>query len=319
MKRFVYMIMTMVMAVLMLGACQRRPFAEYNSKVNLILNINTDIQNHEVTKLPENMRVDMFDPISGDLIYTDYVGPNGGYIHPNPGTYDLIVYSIGSETTIIHNEYHFNEIEAYTNEVQSYLRSKGDNTSDVSSEIPVVYEPEHTFVGWYHNLIVPIAHEDEEVQEMQIEVDANTIVETWQVEIRNVDGTEWISEVAGIACGQCGSVYIGPNASSDRVVKVMFELRIEENDNGGKCLKGKYSSFGVHESHSETVFLDLSVKKKGGLYQYFHFNITDQMVDNDKRYILIEDSILIDESSGGGGGFLPVIDDWDDIQTDIKL
>ena len=43
------------------------------------------------------------------------------------------------------------------------------------------------------------------------------------------------------------------------------------------------------------------------------------MVDNDKRYILIEDSILIDESSGGGGGFLPVIDDWDDIQTDIKL
>lgn len=315
-----YMIPMLVM-LLFMASCARRPFADYNSKVKLSLNINTDIQNHEVTKLPENMRVDLYDPATGEHLYTDYVGPEGGYIHPDPGIYDLIVYSIGSETTIVHNEHHFNEIEAYTNEVMSYLKSQTaeNQTKEGESEHPIVYEPEHIFVGWHQSLEVPVALEDEEIQEILVEIDAHTIVETWQVEIRNVEGTQYVSELSGIACGQRGSVHIGPNVASERVVRVIFEMKLEDKGSGGKCIKGKYSSFGVHEEQTGTVYLDLSVGNKGGGSQYFRFDVTDQMKGNEQRYILIDDPVVIEESGGGGGGFQPIVDDWDDIHTDIKL
>ena len=117
-------ILLAAMMVLLAGSCQRRPFAEHRSKVSLNVNINTEIINHADIPLPENMRVDLYDPSSAQLRYTDYVGPTGGYIHPVAGTYDMIVYSIGSESTIIHNEQHFNEIEAYTNEVSAFIKSQ---------------------------------------------------------------------------------------------------------------------------------------------------------------------------------------------------
>ena len=105
-------------------SCQRRPFAEYRSKVSLNVIINTNIINHVQDELPETMRVDLYDPQTGQLKYTDYVGPTGGYIHPAPGVYDMIVYSIGSESTIIHNEENFNDIEAYTNEVSAFIKGQ---------------------------------------------------------------------------------------------------------------------------------------------------------------------------------------------------
>jgi hypothetical protein len=124
MRRLVNIILIMVVAVLLGGSCQRRPFAENRSKVVIALNINTDIINHTQEKLPENMRVDLYDPNTAELMFTDYVGPTGGVIHPVPGIYDMIIYSIGTESTQIQNEHNYNTIEAYTNEVSSYLKSQ---------------------------------------------------------------------------------------------------------------------------------------------------------------------------------------------------
>ena len=113
--RRVLIIAVSVILLVLCSSCQRRPFAERQSKVAINLDIKTNIINHAEVELPEDMRVDLYDPETAQLVYTDYVGPYGGYIHPEAGTYDMIVYSIGSESTIIHNEHDYNEIEAYTN------------------------------------------------------------------------------------------------------------------------------------------------------------------------------------------------------------
>ena len=123
MRRYGYIVVTLL-AVLLLGACQRRPFAEHRTKISLNLRVKTNIINHVQTELPRDMRVDLYDPQTGGLMYTDYVGPYGGYIHPAPGIYDMIVYSIGSESTIVRNDHNFDEIEAYTNEVSAYIKSQ---------------------------------------------------------------------------------------------------------------------------------------------------------------------------------------------------
>ena len=131
MRRYGYIVVTLL-AVLLLGACQRRPFAEHRTKISLNLRVKTNIINHVQTELPRDMRVDLYDPQTGGLMYTDYVGPYGGYIHPAPGIYDMIVYSIGSESTIVRYDHNFDEIEAA---LENAKATKGKPTAIIAKSV----------------------------------------------------------------------------------------------------------------------------------------------------------------------------------------
>lgn len=324
MKWFKYMIL-----LLLISACQRRPFAVEQTIVSLNLEVHTNIINHYQEKLPENMRVDLYDPETSELVYTDYVGPEGGYIHPKPGVYNMIVYSVGSESIIVHNEHDFNLIEAFTNEVSSFIkaqmaqllskRAMAAKAGDTKyGEEPVVNQPDHMFVGWYSNLEVPVVYE-QAVTEIYVEVDVHTIVETWQVEVQTIEGSQWIRDVIPIMSGQRGSVHIGPNKASEKVVSIFFDMEVEDREDGGKCLKGKFNTFGKHPDYSSGLSFDMNVLDTGDGNHFFHFDVSDQFVDNEERYILITEKVVIEEPKVSGGGFQPVVDDWNDIHTDINL
>lgn len=333
MKRAIKLAMVLIV-LLFAGACQRRPFAEHRSKVALNLMVNTNIVNHFQEELPENMRVDLYDPETAQLVYTDYVGPHGGYIHPAPGTYDMIVYSIGSESTIVHNEHDYNEIEAYTNEVSAFIkgqlsefltkrskaaRERFSKAPATYEDEPVVNQPDHIFIGWYHNLEIPVIYVDDPDVEVYVEVDAHTIVETWMVEVRNVEGAQWVGGVTSLMSGQKGSVHMGPNVHTEKVVSVLFDMKLEEKEDGSKCLKGKLNTFGVHPDNIAGATLDLNLKDTGGEDHIFHYDVTDQFYDNEEHYILIDEKIVIEEPKATGGGFIPEVDEWDEIRTDINL
>ena len=346
--RWIRNIIMIVMVVLLAGACQRRPFAESNTKVSLKLIINTNIVNHTQGELPENMRVDLYDPETAQLRYTDYVGPHGGTIHPAPGVYDMIVYSIGSESTIVHNEQNYNKIEAYTNEVSAFLkgqiaqflakRSQAvkervakkyaalmqdgeqiEKAPQLNEEELVVNQPDHIFVGWYHNLEIPVIYEHDEIREIYVEVDAHTLVETWEVEIRNLEGAKWIGSTVTLMSGQKGSVHMGPNIHSERIVSVYFDMKVEQREDGGHCLKGKFNTFGLHPDNMVGAYLDLNIKDKGGTDFMHQFEVTDQFYNNPDRYILIEEKLVVEEPKVEGGGFQPEVEDWEEIKTDINL
>ena len=113
-----------VLTVLVLASCQRRPFAEHTTEVNLVLNVKTDIVINDEVPMPETMRVGLYETDGGSVQYTDYISSTGGLIHPKPGTYDLVVYNIGTESTQIRNEKSHDDIEAFTSEVSSFLKSQ---------------------------------------------------------------------------------------------------------------------------------------------------------------------------------------------------
>ena len=339
----------MVSAILLVicGSCQRRPFAEHQSKVAINIDIKTDIVNLSDVKLPENIRVDLYDPETARLVYTDYVGPKGGYIHPVAGVYDMIVYSIGTENTIVHNEHNYNEIEAYTNEVSSFIKSQlssflakraqaakeraakkyaekqaaGLITKEPEQyvEEPVVNQPDHIFVGWYHNLEIPVIYEHDEVKEILVEVDLHTIVETWVVEFRNIEGTQWVNSMVALISGQRGSVHIGPNVASEKVVSLYFDLIKTKTKSGTKIAQGTYNTFGIHPEHQDDIWIDLSVKDTGGEEHVYHFDVSDYFIDNEERRIIIEDPVVVEEPKVQGGGFQPVVEGWEDVTTDIIL
>ena len=330
----------LLVCTLLAGACQRRPFSSRNTGVNLVLKINTRIVNQVDVALPANMRVGMYSPDNHSLSYADFVGPEGGYISPEPGTYDILVYNFETESTILRGEDDFLKAEAYTNEISPYLKgqirplleqrrklrqerlaaSSESETAATDDEERVVYEPDHLFVGRVKGQDIPRLLLEEGDREIVIEVEATSIVETWKIEIRGVQGAEYISSISAIISGQAASTYLYSGEDSDESVSVYFTMqtnRARTSDEG--MIMGSFNTFGKKPGVKNELSLDVSITDSGGNTYDLHYDITSDFLDNPERVIVIEDDISIDPPSSGGGGFDPSVEDWDDVTSDIEL
>ena len=330
----------LLVCTLLAGACQRRPFSSRNTGVNLVLKINTRIVNQVDVALPANMRVGMYNPDNHSLSYADFVGPEGGYISPEPGTYDILVYNFETESTILRGEDDFLKAEAYANEISPYLKgqirplleqrrklrqerlaaSSESETAATDDEERVVYEPDHLFVGRVKGQDIPQLLLEEGDREIVIEVEATSIVETWKIEIRGVQGAEYISSISAIISGQAASTYLYSGEDSDESVSVYFTMqtnRARTSDEG--MIMGSFNTFGKKPGVESELSLDVSITDSGGNTYDLHYDITSDFQDNPERVIIIEDDISIDPPSSGGGGFDPSVEDWDNVTSDIEL
>lgn len=336
------LIYLLLAAILMTVSCQRRPFSDASSAVNLKLKINTKVVHEEDINLPDLMCVQLCDIHTGDVVYTDYVPPTGGYIYPEPGHYDFLVYNINTESTVLKNEANFNTVEAYTNPVSAFIKSqlsqflakraeirkqmaaKKEERQNKSSESPaddskapeeevIVNEPDHLFVGRSKDVVIPAFAVDEDT-EIVIEMDAATVVETWLIEAVNIEGLQWVSSVSALITGMVESNFIGPGEKSEGAVTIYFEMSRTHNS-----LIGYYRTFGKHPLFSNDLTIGFNVTDTQGGEHHFIFDITDEYLDNPERHIIITDKIVIPEPIITGGGFAPTVDDWEEVKTDINL
>ena len=339
-------IILLLTAVMMLASsCERRVLSGKRTEVMVEIDVNTEILNAPGAVLPETMHVNLYDTATGESGHTDYISPTGGTIHAIPGTYDFIVYSFGLESTQVRNERQYNEVEAYTNEVSAFLKSQlsrflarraqakaererakaesGQSTKsgDPETSAPgekIVYEPDHIFVGHAHAVEIPAFPEDEEGMKIKVEIEAETVVETWKIAFDNVEGLEWVSSTVAIISGQAGSHYLGRQEDSEDAVSIYFEMDTDKEN--GRII-GEFNTFGKHPDVESTISLDVNLTDTYGNEQSFHFELDSEMMDNQAGSITIEEPVVIEEptSGGGGGGFVPTVDEWDEIRKDIIL
>lgn len=318
----------LVLTMAMLAAsCQRRPFAEHTTEVNLVLNVKTDIVINDEVPMPETMRIGLYETDGGSVQYTDYISSTGGLIHPKPGTYDLVVYNIGTESTQIRNEKSHDDIEAFTSEVSSFLKSQlgkflekraqaQAKAEPEAKEEKIVYEPDHLFVGHLRQTEIPALLEDGEDIEIHLNVDAHSVVETWNVEIPNVDGVEYVQKAVAIISGQAGSHFIGREEDSSESVSIYFEMSVDKETG---VLFGKFNTFGKHPEAQSVLSLDINLTDTGGKEHHYHFDVDSDFMDNPALEIVVEDEVKVEQPTGGGGGFVPTVNDWDEVRTEINI
>lgn len=326
--------------VILAVACQRRPFSEDTTAVQIRMNISTEVKHNHALKLPETMRIDLFDIETGETAYTDYISPEGGYIYPRPGKYDLVVYNIGTESTVIRNDRNRQTVEAYTNEVSAYIKSQMEQflskraelrkqmasqaaeTKDSETKDPllegterIVNEPDHLFVGHIPSLTIPAMEIDED-RVITLEVQASSVVETWKISVTPVEGLQWISTINALITGQVESNYIGLPQRSDGVATIYFEM---SKNIENQSLVGYFNTFGKNPLYSSFLSLDLNIIDNAGDEHHYHFDLTDQFFENDEFHLIVEDPIVIEEPKVSGGGFAPSVGEWEDVTTDIEL
>ena len=315
--RRLYLILALVLITLTSGSCRRRPLVEVDNNVLLNITIGTDIVNYEVQTPPEMMRAIFFDSKTGDFVSHSFLPHHGGYVHLMPGrTYDILVYNFDTEATIIDGDYNLNYILAYTNLVPENIKSRLKGRAGKGEDEMIVYEPDHLFVGRLEDIYIPMRGYG--MPALEIDIHAETIVQTWIVEIDKVRGAEYVGAVSSVISGLADHNLIGRGEQSYDEATVFFEATSLTKD--GHFL-AKFNTFGRNALAERKQVLSLVLTDLAGKSFCFNMDITEKFNDNPLQYILIKtDEIVIEKpEQTGGGGLAPIVDEWGEINTEIVI
>lgn len=307
-----------LMLACVLASCERRPLLTADYAVILNIDINKDVVNYEVEKDPSIMRCVFYDSESGAFVTQAFLPPTGGQVSLVPDrTYDVLVYNFDTESTWLKEENWFHKIYASTSLIpdsfKTKLRSRSDSKVD---EENIVYDPDHLFVGRINDVFVPARSTDAPI--LVLETEAETVVESWILDVTTVTGVENVGSVVGVITGLVQSNRIGLNERSVEYVSVYFDTPVLDAD--GR-VKARFNTFGYNPACGMPQILSLVFTDIAGNGHSFDFDISEQFTDNEHQSIVIEtDQIHIPKPmTSGSGGFVPKVDEWEDINTEIRI
>ena len=310
-------ILVLVTFVLALVGCKRRPLVEVDNNVYLNITIEKEIVNYEVKKDPEMMRAVFFDSQTGDFVSHSFLPHYGGYVHVMPGrTYDVLVYNFDTEATIIGKDGNVNSIFAYTNLIPDNLKTRLKGRATKSDDEMIVFEPDHLFVGKLEDVYIP--RRGEGMPAIHLDILAETVVETWIVEIDKVRGAEFVGAVSTVMTGLVDHNKIGHDLRSEEECTVFFE--VAELTEDGHFL-AKFNTFGRNPEAGLSQVLSLVLTDTGGKSWCFNMDVSEKFNNNPEQYIKIVTSDIVIEKPEvtTGGGLAPEVEKWGEINTEIVI
>lgn len=280
-----YLILTLMVMTLLTGSCSRRPLVEVDNNVLLNITIDTSIVNYDAPALPKMMRAVFFDSQTGDYVSHSFVNQRGGFAYLMPGReYDILVYSFDAESaTIIEGDHNLNDILACTSPVSESVKEKLDGYVGKIEDEKIVYEPTHLFVGKLDDVYVPLRGYG--MPPFQIDICAQTVVQTWTVEIDRVRGAEQIESVSGVISGLADYSLIGRREPSyDQATVFLDTVSLAEDEH----VYVKFNTFGRNAFAGHNQVLSLVFTDTRGGNFCFTIDISDKFKDNALQIILIE-------------------------------
>lgn len=297
-------------------SCQRRPLTVADYTVIVNISIDKDVVNYEVPRDPSLMRCIFYDSETGAFVTQAFLPPTGGEVSLIPSrTYDVLVYNFDTESTWIEEENWINNIYASTSLIPDSFRTKLRSRSTKTDEEAIVYDPDHLYVGRLQDVFIP--SRAVEAPTVVLDVVCETVVESWILEVKTVTGKENIGTMAAVITGLAEHNKIGLNQRSKEFVSVYFDNQ-EIDDNG--LLTAKFNTFGWNPEIEIPQILSIVFTDIAGNGKVFEADISDQFVDNPEQIIRIVTEIDIPKPmTGGDGGFVPKVDEWGEINTDIII
>jgi hypothetical protein len=297
-------------------ACERRPLTVADFTVYVNLEIDKDVMNYEVTKDPSLMRCIFYDSNTGAFVTQTFLPPTGGQVNLVPAReYDVLVYNFDTESTWLEQENWFQNIYASTSLIPDSFRTKLRSRATKTDEEQIVYDPDHLFVGRLYDVFIPSKSVD--APPVVLDIKCETVVETWKIEVTAVTGVKNIGSMAGVITGLAESNRIGYNERSTDFVSVYFDN--QEIDQNG-ILTAKFNTFGYNPDIEEPQVLSLVFTDIAGKGVVYNIDVSEHFRTSPDQTIRINMEIDIPEPmNSGDGGFVPKVDKWDEVNTDIII
>lgn len=301
-------------------ACERRPlYDDLGGNVFIEIEIETEIETEETRSEVAGMVVNFYSPGMHDREHHNFVDYTGGFVTVEPDVYDIMVYNYDTEYTMLRNEDHRINAEAYTNAVPANIRrsfemlmkaiaaARGED-SRTYALYPIVNQPDHLYVGNLEEVTIPYSLSNNDVLHLYIK--ARTILETYRLYVNNVQGMQFIRTSEAFVTGQANAKHIYDQELTGGPATVYVPMEASSQTQ----LAAKFTTFGKYD---ERVYVVLRVVDLEDRIYTWEWDVTDQ-VDSGSHVIIVDQGIQI-EPTGGSGGFGPELQDWQNIITDIKM
>ena len=252
--------------------------------------------------LPQTMQVKFFEPETHRLVKDQFLSSAGGQVNIPAGTYDILIYSLGSEYSQIWGVESRSGIYAFTNTAGT-LNYNTDSWSSIK-------EPDHVYTAKLENVEVPSFESASGHIAYVINADASSILDTYTFEMTNVDGIDNIDECALYITAQEGRSFLWGNREGETLSALKFTAYPDRDNHR---IFSVFNTFGRFKDSREKVWVILYVRNLAGDQFMARFDLTDQFDDPDNtgHNLKITDKVTIPEGSSQGG-FDPSVIGWDD-------
>ena len=310
-----YMAVLLIICIIP-SSCKRRPLTTADYAVTLNIEIEKDIVNYTYEKDPSLMRCIFYDSQSGAFVTQAFLPPTGGQVSLIPAReYDVLVYNFDTESTWLENENWYDKICASTSRTQAAFTANRRSRAPATGEELIVSDPDHLHVGRLTDVFIPSRSVD--APQVVLDVVCETVVESWILEAKTITGVENIGSVAAVITCLSGSNRIGPNERSTEFVSVYFDNQVID-ENG--LLTARFNTFGWNKDIQGAQILSLVFTDIAGKGHVYNIDVSNQFPGNKEQIIRIETEIDIPEPmTSGDGGFVPKVEDWGEINTDIII
>ena len=340
-----------IASALMFTACIHRPLEEMGNTHYIRVYIDDSIRNTTCRfyndtlarpefKLPQVVRVTLNDRQSGAQAAESYLQHSerdslgyylDGYIIADAGSYDLMVYNIGTETTNIRDNYNYNTATAYTNPIQSQLYARIPQSVRAFSGSKIAYMPDHLFVAAHRQVDIPYTHNIDTLRGHDGSFfKASTLVKAYYMQVR-IKGIRYVSTATALLSGMAGSSVLATRSmvetDSVRLYMEMDNYRAADSVNTA-YIYTTFNTFGKLPKENTLLTLTFEFITTDGRSQVETINITDLFATpmvRENQWIILDKEIIIDPPptppgpGGNSGGFTPKVDEWEDIRTDIPI
>ena len=267
----------------------------------------------------KSMAVFFYRKEDGSMIKHDIPGCSGGYVRLPWGSYDVICLNSDVEGVRYKGTETFKTFEFGSRET--------DLLGDLGlKNIGTIPRAEHAGTE-------PIARSINDIwfdakQNFRVEYDDDSNGELvlcphsecceYTIEIHNVKNLKYNTSLRGTISSLSGGIFPSSSSYSEEKVTVPFELMGAYD---GTVLKGNFLHFGCSShkqcNHTLMVYAILS----DGRQWYYQYDVSNQIHDApDRKTIhIILDGLPLPKPIVNGGGFKPEVDEWIEINEDIKM
>lgn len=294
---------------------------------------------------PEILRIGLFDVSTGALVSERFLRNQGndsrghyfdGYITINPGTYNLVAYNFGTESTVVGHEYNCYQMEAYTNEIapsiKSKLKSRTKTDEALASEV-IRYDADPLFVAGAEGLVVPLHSKLDTLCDGsgQPWFHAQSVVKSYYLQI-GVIGAQYIASSSCLLTGMAASTHtLEPDFEKSPETTLFFEMKrgvwpegYREGYSSFHCIYTTFGTFGCLPDKNKNLSVSLEFVTTYGVQIDTTFNLSTEFLKTDaieRQWILPDFEIKIPEppDQRAGGGMAPSVDDWGEVNNDLDI
>lgn len=249
-------------------------------------------------RLPLNVQVQFYKTETHELVKDVVVDAKGGAVSIEPGSYDLLIYSLATKAT---------SVEGKTLNGKRAATQITHREYDIGGYRDVITEPDYLYIARIENVEVLPAKKDMHAVTYASAL-ASSILNTYTFEMTDVEGMEYIAEYELFLTSQEGRSFLW----EPREGNLPGALKLNAwYDSKKRRIYSIFNTFGRYKDYKEKVKVVLVARNTAGNQYIFDFDVTEQFdnPDNIGQSIVVDQHVNIPDD-GSNGGFAPEVNPW---------